>query len=58
MVESLRASLRAGKRMLGPASLPRPDEVSELAHDGDVWVGQLDAQVVTSAPIMPTRRGR
>jgi uncharacterized protein YbaR (Trm112 family) len=58
MVESLRGSLRAGKRILGPISLPLPADVSELARDTSAWVGQLDAQVVTSAPIMPTRRAR
>lgn len=58
MVASLQASLRAGKRMLGPVALAVPVDVTPLARDADVWVGQLDAQLVTSAPIMPARRAR
>ena len=58
MVDSLRASLRAGKRMLGPTSMPLPASVRELARDDSLWVGELGSQVMTSAPIMPTRRTR
>jgi uncharacterized protein YbaR (Trm112 family) len=58
MVESLKASLRAGKRMLAPASIAIPADFTELARDDDVWVARLDTQLVTSAPIMPARRAR
>src|SRR6185503_4957152 len=55
MAGSLVASLRAGRRMLAPASMSVPPNFTELARDNDVWVAQLDAQFVTSAPIMPLR---
>jgi uncharacterized protein YbaR (Trm112 family) len=58
MAATLRSSLRGGKRMLAPANTPVPSDFTELARDADVWVAQLQAQAVTSAPIMPARRAR
>ena len=58
MVESLRASLRGGGRMLAPLDLDRPAGFEELARDAEVWVGQLDPSLVTSAPIGLRRAGR
>lgn len=36
-------AVRAGGRILGPATLPVPDGVRELARDETVWVGEKDA---------------
>ena len=58
MVASLRASLRGGRRMLGPAAMAVPAFLTELTRDRHVWVAQLDAGAVTSAPVLPTRRSR
>lgn len=57
LMESLRRSLRAGGRLLGPAGLAVPDGFTELARDADVWVARFDAAVTVSAPIPITRRG-
>ena len=56
MLASLRASLRAGGRMLGPVSVPVPDGLIELARDDEVWVAELSAGEATSRPIGLTRR--
>lgn len=58
MAESLRTCLRGGRRMLGPARMALPAFLVELVRDAEVWVGQLDAGTVTSAPVLPTRRPR
>lgn len=58
MVESLRASLRGGGRMLAPLDLRRPPGFEELARDAEVWVGQLDPSLVAGAPIGLRRAGR
>lgn len=58
LLESLRRSLRAGGRLLGPTVLTVPDGFTELARDDDVWVARLDAAITESAPIALTRRGR
>lgn len=58
MAASLRASLKGGRRMLGPAAMPLPAFLTELARDDSVWVAQLEAGAVTSAPVLPTRRPR
>ncbi|HEY5060677.1 MAG TPA: hypothetical protein VII52_04025 [Gemmatimonadaceae bacterium] len=57
LLESLRRSLRAGGRLLGPTVLAVPGGFTELARDADVWVARLDAAVTESAPIPLTRRG-
>jgi uncharacterized protein YbaR (Trm112 family) len=58
MAGALGSSLRGGRRMLAPAKLPVPAGFTELARDAEVWVAQLEAHAVTSAPIMPARRAR
>lgn len=58
MVASLIASLRGGGRTLAPVAKSVPDGLVELVRDADVWVAQLQSAAVTSAPILPTRRGR
>lgn len=57
-VASLRATLRGGRRMLGPASRPVPPFLTELARDAQVWVALLDAGAATSAPVPLSRRPR
>lgn len=58
LAASLWAALRPGRRLVASASTPLPPDFAELARDDDVWVAQLDAHLVASAPIMPTRRAR
>jgi uncharacterized protein YbaR (Trm112 family) len=58
VVAGLRATLRGGRRMLGPVARPVPSFLTELARDADVWVALLEAGAVTSAPVLPTRRSR
>jgi uncharacterized protein YbaR (Trm112 family) len=57
MIASLRTALRAGGRMLGPASMSVPADLAELARDEDVWVARLEA-TPSSSPIPITRRAR
>jgi len=57
MIASLIVSLRPNGRLLGPASAPVPDGLSELARDDEVWVAQSGA-AMTSAPISLTRKPR
>jgi uncharacterized protein YbaR (Trm112 family) len=54
----LRAALRGGRRMLGPASRPVPPFLTELARDADVWVAQLEPGAATSAPVPLSKRPR
>jgi uncharacterized protein YbaR (Trm112 family) len=56
MVESLRACLRAGGRMLGPVSRSVPSGLSELARDEAVWVAEPSAGEAVSRPIGLARR--
>ena len=56
MIRSLIVSLRPNGRLLGPASVPVPAGLSELARDDEVWVAQAGA-ATTSAPISLSRRG-
>lgn len=58
MVAGLQASLRGGRRMLGPVSIETPAFLTELARDSDVWVAQLDPGATTSAPVLLTPRSR
>jgi uncharacterized protein YbaR (Trm112 family) len=55
---ALRATLKGGRRMVGPAALPLPAFLEELARDDDVWVARLEPGAVTSAPVIPTLRRR
>jgi uncharacterized protein YbaR (Trm112 family) len=55
MIASLITSLRPNGRLLGPASVPVPAGLSELARDDEVWVAQSSA-ATTSAPISLTRK--
>lgn len=57
-VARLCASLRGGRRMLGPVARAVPSFLTELARDADVWVAELEPGAVTSAPVLPTRRSR
>ncbi len=56
MIAALRASLRGGRRMLGSAHVDVPGFLTELARDPEVWVAQLDAGSVTSAPVQLSGR--
>lgn len=56
MIDSLRAALRAGGRMLGPVSVAIPEGLSELARDDEVWVAERSAGEATSRPIGLSRR--
>jgi uncharacterized protein YbaR (Trm112 family) len=56
LVASLLRSLRGKGRMLGPASMPMPDGLVELARDDEVWVASLDVKVTVSAPVPLKRR--
>jgi uncharacterized protein YbaR (Trm112 family) len=58
LVATLCASLRGGRRMLGPLAVTRPAFLLELARDAEIWVAQLDPGAITSAPVLPTRRLR
>ena len=58
LAAALRASLKGGGRMLGPAGLPVPAFLQELARDDEVWVAELESGAVTSAPVIPTLRRR
>lgn len=58
MVTSLQASLRGGRRMAGPVSIDVPSFLTELVRDDEIWVAQLDAGSVTSAPVLLTPRSR
>jgi uncharacterized protein YbaR (Trm112 family) len=55
MIASLITSLRPNGRLLGPASMPVPAGLSELARDDEVWVAQSGA-AATSAPIGLSRK--
>jgi hypothetical protein len=57
MVESLRASLRSGGRLLAPNDVDVPSGFTELARDTEVWVAHLDAAAVAGTPIGLSRRG-
>lgn len=56
MLESLRASLRGGGRLLAPSDVEVPQGFTELARDVDVWVAHLDAGAVAGPPISLSRR--
>lgn len=57
-VASLVSALRGGRRMLGPVDVAVPPFLNELVRDDEVWVAELDAGAVTSAPVLPTLRSR
>jgi uncharacterized protein YbaR (Trm112 family) len=56
MLASLVRALRGKGRMLGPASLPLPEGLVEIARDDEVWVARLDVKVTVSAPVQLKRR--
>jgi len=58
MLSSLRNILRGGGRMVGHVAMNLPAGLVEMARDDEIWVAQLEASAVTSAPILPTRRSR
>lgn len=58
MISSLLVALRPGKRLVLPASMPLPAAFTEIARDDDIYVAQLDADAIASAPILPARRAR
>jgi uncharacterized protein YbaR (Trm112 family) len=55
MIASLITSLRPTGRLLGPARVPVPAGLTELARDDEVWVAQSSA-ATTSAPISLIRK--
>jgi len=57
LIASLVASLRPNGRLVGPTSIAVPSEVTELARDDEIWVGQVGAGVVPSGPVQ-IRRAR
>jgi hypothetical protein len=56
MVESLRASLRGGGRLLATLDADVPPGFVELARDAEVWVAQLDPAAVAGVPVGISRR--
>ena len=58
IVARLCATLRGGRRMIGPVARPVPGFLKELARDDEIWVAELEPGAVTSAPVLPTRRSR
>jgi uncharacterized protein YbaR (Trm112 family) len=56
MIASLLAALRPGKRVLGPAGMPLPEGLVEIARDDEVWVAELASAVRASAPIQLKRK--
>jgi uncharacterized protein YbaR (Trm112 family) len=58
LLHAIGSALRGGGRLLAPTSTTMPPDFHELARDAEVWVAQLDAGAVTSAPVLPTRRAR
>jgi uncharacterized protein YbaR (Trm112 family) len=53
----LMATLKGGGRMIGPAALPVPRFLEELARDDQIWVAALSGGAA-SAPVIPTLRRR
>jgi hypothetical protein len=47
IVESAVRAVRPGGRIVGPAAIPAPAELSVLAHDDNYWVAQKAMEVVT-----------
>jgi len=47
IVESAVRAVRPGGRIVGPAAIPTPVELSVLAHDDNYWVAQKAPEVVT-----------
>ncbi len=47
IVESAVRAVRPGGRVVGPASMPPPAELSVLAHDDRYWVGEKAPEVIT-----------
>jgi hypothetical protein len=47
MVESAIRAVRPGGRIVGPAAIPTPPELTVLAHDDNYWVAQKALEVVT-----------
>jgi uncharacterized protein YbaR (Trm112 family) len=57
LVQSVVRAVRPGGRVVGPASLALPAEVTELVRDDRDWVGEKTAATgVASPPISITRR--
>ena len=53
----LMATLKGGGRMIGPAALPVPGFLEELARDDQIWVAARSGGAA-SAPVIPTLRRR
>jgi uncharacterized protein YbaR (Trm112 family) len=51
-------AVRAGGRVLGPATLPVPDGVRELVRDDEVWVGEKTAASGTPRLVSLSKRER
>ncbi|HEV7837148.1 MAG TPA: hypothetical protein VGO75_03705 [Gemmatimonadaceae bacterium] len=47
IIESAVRAVRPGGRIVGPATIPAPAELSVLAHDDNYWVAQKAPEVVT-----------
>lgn len=56
-IAAFRAAVRGGGRMLGPAAVPMPGDVTEIARDAAVWIAQVPAGTI-SQPVMPARRNK
>lgn len=50
-------AVRAGGRILGPATLPVPDGVTEIVRDDDVWVGEKNAAPDAAPRLVELKRG-
>jgi len=47
IVDSAVRAVRPGGRIVGPAAIPTPAELTVLAHDDNYWVAQKAPEVVT-----------
>ncbi|HVX38642.1 MAG TPA: hypothetical protein VHB25_03630 [Gemmatimonadaceae bacterium] len=56
-IAAFRAAVKGGGRFVGPSDVPIPGELTELARDESIWIGQVPAGMI-SQPVMPTRRSK
>jgi uncharacterized protein YbaR (Trm112 family) len=51
-------AVRAGGRVLGPATLPVPEGVSEIVRDETMWVGEKTAASQSTPRLVPLSRAK
>ena len=50
-------AVRAGGRVLGPATLPVPEGVTEIVRDEEMWVGEKNAAPEGAPRLVSLKRG-